>query len=49
MRDINDLESCCLDYIQETLEEDISNYEIISSENLYDEETDIVYLSLIHI
>ena len=43
MRDINELENTCLDYIQENLEEDISNYEIISSENLYDDETDIVY------
>ena len=43
MRDINEIENTCLDYIQENLEEDISNYEIISSENLYDDETDIVY------
>ena len=43
MRQINENENCCLDFFQYSLEQDISNYEIISSENVYDDETDIVY------
>ena len=43
MREINDNENTCLDMIEETLETDITSYELISSENIYDDEIDIVY------
>ena len=42
-REIDDNESNCLDLIEETLIEDITNYEIIKTENIYDDEEDIVY------
>ena len=42
-RDIDDNESNCLDLIEEQLIEDITNYEIIKTENIYDEDEDIVY------
>ena len=42
-REIDDNESNCLDLIEETLIEDITNYEIIKTENIYDEDEDIVY------
>ena len=43
MRDINDTENTCLDMIEETLETDITSYELINSENIYDDEVDIIY------
>ena len=43
MRQINDNENTCLDMIEETLEGDITSYELINSENIYDDEVDIVY------
>tara|TARA_Y100001972_G_C7661785_1_gene333923 strand:- start:2480 stop:2773 length:294 start_codon:yes stop_codon:yes gene_type:complete len=43
MRDINEIENTCLDLIQDSLEEDITSYELINSENIYDDEVDIVY------
>ena len=43
MREINDNENTCLDMIEETLEGDITSYELINSENIYDDEVDIVY------
>ncbi len=43
MREINDNENTCLDMIEETLETDITSYELINSENIYDDEIDIVY------
>ena len=43
MREINDNENTCLDMIEETLETDIASYELINSENIYDDEIDIVY------
>ena len=42
-REIDDNESNCLDLIEETLIEDITNYEIIKTENIYDDDEDIVY------
>ena len=42
-RDIDDNESNCLDLIEEQLNVDITNYEIIKTENIYDEDEDIVY------
>jgi len=43
MRDINEPENTCLDLIEDTLVEDITSYELINSENILDEEVDIVY------
>ena len=43
MREINDNENTCLDMIEETLETDITSYELIKTENIYDDEIDIVY------
>ena len=43
MREINDNENTCLDMIEETLETDITFYELIKTENIYDDEIDIVY------
>ena len=42
-REIDDNESNCLDLIEETLIEDITNYEIIKTEDIYDDDEDIVY------
>ena len=46
-REIDDNESNCLDLIEETLIEDITNYEIIKTEDIYDEDEDIVYRAFI--
>ena len=43
MREINEIENTCLDMIEESLEEDITSYELINSENIYDDDIDIVY------
>ena len=42
-REINDNEKDCLDFIEEQLNEDITNYEIIKTENIFDDDLDIVY------
>ena len=42
-REITENECNCLDLIQDCLNEDIAAYEIISSENVYDEDEDNVY------
>ena len=44
-RKINIEESRCLDYIEDVLTLNISNWEIIKSENIYDEDTDCVFRS----
>ncbi len=41
MREINEIENTCLDMIEESLEEDITSYELINSENIYDDDIDI--------
>ena len=41
-REIDDNERNCLDLIEETLIEDITNYEIIKTEDIYDDDEDIV-------
>ena len=42
-REINENESICLDIIETQLEEDITSWEIIKTENIYDDEMDMVY------
>ena len=42
-REINEDEKNCLELIEEQLTEDITNWEIIKTENLYDEDEDLVY------
>tara|TARA_A100000172_G_C2939209_1_gene75051 strand:- start:176 stop:469 length:294 start_codon:yes stop_codon:yes gene_type:complete len=43
MREINEIENTCLDMIEDSLVEDITSYELINIENIYDDEIDIVY------
>ena len=43
MREINEIENTCLDMIEESLVEDITSYELINIENIYDDEIDVVY------
>lgn len=43
MREINEIENTCLDMIEDALEEDITSYELINKENIYDDEIDVVY------
>ena len=43
MRDINEIENTCLDMIEDSLVEDITSYELINIENVYDDEIDVVY------
>ena len=43
MREINEIENTCLDMIEESLIEDITSYELINIENIYDDEIDVVY------
>ena len=43
MREINEIENTCLDMIEESLIEDITSYELINIENVYDDEIDVVY------
>ena len=43
MREINEIENTCLDMIEESLVEDITSYELINIENVYDDEIDVVY------
>ena len=42
-REIDDNERNCLDLIEEQLTEDITNYEITKTEDIFDDEEDIVY------
>ena len=43
MREINEIENTCLDMIEDSLVEDITSYELINIENVYDDEIDVVY------
>ena len=43
MREINEIENTCLDMIEDSLVEDITSYELINIENIYDDEIDVVY------
>ena len=42
-REIDDNEKYCLDLIEEQLNEDITNYEITKTEDIFDDDEDIVY------
>ena len=43
MREINEIENTCLDMIEDSLVDDITSYELINIENIYDDEIDVVY------
>ena len=45
IRKITDYESSCLDLIEQRLEDIVSSFVLIKSENIYDEDKDIVYRS----
>ena len=44
-REINDYEKCCLDLIENRLHDCCCSFELVDSENIYDEDEDIVYRS----
>ena len=43
MREINEIENTLLDTIDDAILEDITSYELINIENIYDDEIDVVY------
>ena len=44
-RKINDYERCCLNLIEDRLHDCLCSFELIKSENIFDEDTDTVFRS----